>query len=287
MGIVSYFRAEPTEYVRFSSGGKTIGEGTGIGRHYLRFNTSIELVPVNVAEKPFDFREMSANKQEVILQGGFLYRIAEPRKVLGEYNFAIDPGTRDYLSEDPEKLPDHVLEIARANARRCIQEKTLEELLGMSEELSEHVMGALNASPVVKGLGISVMAVYFSAPQAQPDIAKALGAEYREGLLKLADAATYGRRAAAVEQDRIIKRAELKTEHDLERGRKQLIELQGGNATKKAEYEAAAARLGLAPFDAHTPAKLAALALYELGRRGNVGNLTITTELLAALRDAG
>ncbi len=285
--IFGYFRAEPTEYARLSVGGKTVKEGPGISRIYVPLRTSIELVGITLTEKPFGFKETSKDNQELTLQGGLLYRVADPQKVLGEYNFAINPRTKAYLSEDPRKLPDHVLEIARAGARRVVQSTDLEALLGMSEKLSEQVMAGLQESPVIRDLGIEVKTIYFNAPQAQPDIAKALGATYREGLLQKADKATFERRAEAVAQEKAIKRNELRNEIDLEKQRKQLVDLQGNNEKAKAQFDAEAARIALAVYDDATPGKIAALALYKIGEGAeNIENLSITTELLTALRNA-
>ncbi len=287
MGLMGYFRAEPTEYARFSSGGKTKHEGHGISGVYTPFRTSIELVSMAVSEKPLLFREPTSDNQEVTLQGGILYRITDPGKVLGAYNFAIDPKTKAYLSEDPEKMRDHILETARTGVHRLVRGKSLEELLDMSEELSREVMAGLNDSLVIRGLGLEIRAVYFHAPQPQPDIAKALGAEYREGLLKRADGATCDRRAAAIEREKEIKMSELGGEVALEEEKKKLIDLQAGNAMAEAEYKADAAKLGLDAFEGLSPGMIAALALYKIGGgESRIESLSLTPELLAALRDA-
>src|SRR5258708_6391446 len=103
------------------------------------------------------------------------------------------------------------------------------------------------------------------------------------------------RRAAAVDAERTIKEKELSSEVALEEQRKQLIVLKGANAIQDAEQKAKATeieaqaraksqQLELAVFRSMEPPALVAHALRELGQRaGKIGNLTITTELLAAL----
>jgi hypothetical protein len=118
-------------------------------------------------------------------------------------------------------------------------------------------------------------------------MAKALEAEYREGLQVKADQAIYNRRALAVEQERRIKENELNTQVALEERRRELVDLQGQNNLKQAEFDARANEIRLAPFLAADPRRLVALGLRELGlNAAKIGNLTITPEILASLLDA-
>ena len=54
MGI-SYFKAEPTEYARFSVKGKTKKEGTGISGFFMPYKTSIELIGTTTIDQSFAF----------------------------------------------------------------------------------------------------------------------------------------------------------------------------------------------------------------------------------------
>ena len=115
-------------------------------------------------------------------------------------------------------------------------------------------------------------------------MSKALEAEYREALQKRADQAIYSRRADAVEQERKIKQNELSTSIDLEQRRQDLVNLQGENARKQAEFEAEAVRVQLVPFQTLDARLLLALAFRDLaGNAQKIGNLTITSEILEQL----
>jgi hypothetical protein len=128
-----------------------------------------------------------------------------------------------------------------------------------------------------------------------PEVGKALEAESREALLRKADEAIYARRAAAVDEERTIKEKELASDAALEDKRQGLIELQGANTLKEADFQARAreraadaeaktAELQLGVYRSLDPRALLAYALHELGANaGRVGNLTITTELLSEL----
>src|SRR5262249_9190979 len=114
-------------------------------------------------------------------------------------------------------------------------------------------------------------------------------------LLRKADEAIYARRAAAVEEERKIKENELNTEIALEEQRRQLIDLQGANELREAEnrgkaleqearYRIEAKKLELALYGTLAPRSILALAMNELGQNAErVGNLTITSEVLASL----
>jgi hypothetical protein len=128
------------------------------------------------------------------------------------------------------------------------------------------------------------MSLFFTAIKATPEMARALEAEYREALQKRADQATYARRADAVEQERKIKQNELSTAVDLEQRRQQLVDLQGDNARKQAEFEAEATRTQLEPFAALDERLLVALAFRDFAANSQkIGNLTITSEILERL----
>ena len=284
---VGYFRAEPSEYARMSVNGKTKKEGVGISGFFFPHRTSIELVGITTIEQPFAFGEVTKDNQQISLQGGFLYRIADPGKVVGRYNFAVDPASKEYLSEDPTKLPEHLVQMIRTNSRRIVQTTKLESLLLMGDELSEKVTEGIADLKIVPDLGLEVSLLYFSSIVAPPDITKALGAEYREGLLQKADQAVYSRRAQAVEQERAIQQNELNNRIQLEHQKEQLVKLTGMNVMEEARVKTETARLELAVFDGMEAEKLRAHALYEIGKNAQkIATLTITPELLAGLHNA-
>jgi hypothetical protein len=173
-------------------------------------------------------------------------------------------------------------------------------VLSQYQMIAASVQTRIKDSSLLEPLGAELLSVYFVAAKATPEVAKALEADYRETLLRKADMAIYARRAAAVEEERKIKENELNTEITLEEQRKKLIDLQGKNALQEAEsrgkaleeearYKARARQLELALFEAVDPRKILALAMTDLGQNaGRIGNLTITSEILAAiLNDRG
>src|SRR3989338_11260781 len=271
---LKYFKAEPTEFARMRVKGKLKKEGEGISGFYLPFRTTIEMVSVGVNDQPFAFQEVSQDNQEVALQGGFVYRISDPKVAMRVYNFSIDPHTKQYQSDDGSKLPAHVLQLVRGETRKLIQGANLEGILRMGDELSEKITGALSKRDLRAVSGVEFRTLYFESIRPKPEIAKALEATYRESLLQKADEAVYGRRALAVEKERTIQQNEMRTR----------VELEETNTIALAGFKAEAIQKEMAAYNGIEANKIVAQALLSMGQNAaKIGNLTITPDLLAGI----
>jgi len=292
---IRYFKAQPTEYVLKYVSGRVRREGAGLTFYYLQHNTQIVAVPTSSADAHFVFNEVTNNFQAVTLQGQCTYRIHSPRQAAALLNFTLDLRSRTYVSEDPERLPQRITNVIQMETRSEIQRRSLEETLGQSETIAAQVLARIRAGALLEPLGVELLSIYFLTAKPTPEVARALEATYRETLLRRADEAIYARRAAAVEEERKIKENEMSTDITLEQQRQQLIELQGTNARQEAEYRgkaleqeaeysARAKEMELAVYRTMDPRAILALAMQELGHNADrIGNLTITSEILAAL----
>ena len=113
-----FIKAEPTQFVIQYRNGRPHREGAGLSFWYFAPSTSIVVVPTASVNEPFIFPEVTADFQEVTVQGQITYRVAEPRRTATLLNFTIGP-KRTYVSEDPQKLlatPDR--SSASGDARR-------------------------------------------------------------------------------------------------------------------------------------------------------------------------
>jgi hypothetical protein len=284
MALLEYFKAEPTEYILAYGNGQVFCEGAGRTFWYWPHRTSIALVPVATSDVTFVFNETTGNFQAVTLQGQFTYRIIEPRTIAGLLNFTINPRTRGYRSEDPARLNQRLINIIQMFTRNELQQLNLEDALRSSENLARNVLQRIREEQSLASLGVECLSLFFTAVKATPEMTRALEAEYRESLQQRADQAVYSRRAEAVEQERKIKQNELSTEVDLEERRQNLVDLQGANARKQAEFEAEAARIQLTPYQNLDPRLLMALAFRNFADNAQkIGNLTITSEILDQL----
>jgi SPFH domain / Band 7 family len=297
---IGYFKAQPSEYIIKYASGRVAREGQGLAFFYLKHNTQVVAVPTSSMDANLVFNEITRNFQAVTIQGQFTYRIREPKRAAELLNFTMDPISHQYVSNDPERLAQRITNVIQMETRTELERRSLEEVLSQYQAIAASVQTRIKDSSLLDSLGAELLSVYFVAAKATPEVAKALEADYRETLLRKADMAIYARRAAAVEEERKIKENELNTEITLEEQRKKLIDLQGKNALQEAEsrgkaleeearYKARARQLELALFEAVDPRKILALAMTDLGQNaGRIGNLTITSEILAAiLNDRG
>ena len=292
---IGYFKAQPTEYVIKYSSGRIKREGQGLAFFFLKHNTQVVAVPTSSMDANLVFNEVTRNFQAVTIQGQFTYRVHDPKRTTSLLNFAMDPANRQYVSNDPDRLPQRITNVIQMETRTEIQRRSLEEVLSQYEAIAAAVQTRIKDSSLLEPLGAELLSVYFVAVKPTPEVAKALEAEYRETLLRKADMAIYARRAAAVEEERKIKENELNTEITLEEQRKGLVDLQGQNALREAEsrgkaleeearFKARARQLELGVYESVDARKVLALAMTELGQNaGRIGNLTITSEILAAI----
>jgi regulator of protease activity HflC (stomatin/prohibitin superfamily) len=292
---IGFFKGQPTEYIIKYASGRITREGLGLAFFYLRHNTSVVAIPTSSTDASFVFNEVTNNFQAVTIQGQLTYRIANPGQAATLLNFAIDPVRRTYLSQDPELLPQRITNVIQMQTRSEIQQRSLEETLRDSQSIAGVAFARVREEALLQPMGVELLNLYFLSAKPTPEVAKALEAQYRETLLRQADEALYRRRAAAVEEERKIKENELSSEITLEEQRQRLIDLQGSNAQQEAEYRgralvreaehrARATEMELAVYQALAPDTILALALKEMGENAaKVGNLTITSEVLASL----
>jgi hypothetical protein len=292
---IGYFKGQPTDYILKYSGGKVVKEGPGLAFYYLKHKTQVVAVPTSSMDANLLFNEVTNNFQAVTIQGQFTYRIQSPRQAAALLNFTLDPRTRRYASDDPERLAQRITNVIQMETRGELQQRSLEEALSQYEAIAAAVLRRVKSGALLEPLGVELLSVYFVAAKPTPEVGKALEAGYREELLRRADEAIYARRVAAVEEERKIKENELNTEIALEERRRQLIDLQGENARREAEntgkaleleaqYRARAKQMELDVYKALDPPEILALALHELGQNaGSIGNLTITSEILSSL----
>src|SRR6185437_8141726 len=127
MALYGYFKAEPTEYILASANGQIFREGAGRAFWYWAPRTSIVLVPISTTDGTFVFNEVTGNFQSVTLQGQLTYRITQPQVISRLLNFTINPRTRRYLSEDPDKLNQRIVNIVQMYTRNELQQLSLED----------------------------------------------------------------------------------------------------------------------------------------------------------------
>ncbi len=283
---IGFFKGQPSQYVIKFVDGKVRQEGQGLLFFYWKPTTTIVVVPTTTRDANFIFNEITQTFQEVTIQGQLTYRISDSKKIASILDFSIHPISKKYIAEDPDKLQKRIVNAVQMATRSKIQNYSLEDCLRKSEEISKTVLLEVSKDKLLDSLGIECISIYFTSVKPTPEIARALEAEYRETVQKKADEAIYSRRAAAVEQERIIKESELNSSITLEKSRQELIDLNGNNRIKEADYEAKALTIDLSPYKNFEPKILLALGIKALGEKAEkIGQLTITPDLLASILD--
>lgn len=312
--MLAYMKVSPTTYVLHYQGGRVRRQGPGLAFWYLRPVSTIVAVPLASRDVPFAFNEVTADFQPVTLQGQLTYRVADPARLSGLLDFSVRTSGQ-YFSDDPEKVPERLVQTAQTIGRTVVQRLSLRDALVSSDTIVGEVLAVLRQSEAVKMLGVEVLGLTIVAVKPTPETARALEADAREALLRTADEAVYARRNAAVEQERRIKESELETEIAVQQKQRQiretqiaadiaveerrtvLLERRGENERRDADARAYTLRATLEPVrdvDWRTlmavsasgadPKLMIALAFRELAENaGKIGELNVTPDLLTSL----
>ncbi len=220
-----YFKSSPSHYLLQYRDGKVIREGQGLSFFYFAPRSTLVSVPVSATEVPFMFEEITRDFQSVTLQGQVSCRVTQPKALADQLNYTL-LANGSYASEDPQQLPLRILNAVKAQFRALLQELDLRDVLRATEQLSIAARERLSQSPSLLGLGIEIGDLSVLAVKPTPDTARALEAPVREQILKGADDATYARRNAAIEQERLVKENELRSELIIEQKKREVRETQ-------------------------------------------------------------
>jgi regulator of protease activity HflC (stomatin/prohibitin superfamily) len=199
-------------------------EGSGLGFFYYGPSSTIAVVPIGSADIPFIFNELSADFQQLSVQGLLTYRVQDPHRAAALLDFSFKGASEQYQSEDPQKLPQRLVNRLQNLLRNELERLNMRQALLASQEMAAAVFQALSADEAPRALGVEVLGLSIQAIRPTPEMARALEAEAREELLRQADLALYDRRNAAVEQERRIKENELNTEIAVESKKRQIRE---------------------------------------------------------------
>lgn len=221
---ISYYKADSSTFVIQTKEGKVRRAGKGLGFYYRPARTSVSAIPTNVQESPFIFSLQTSDFQAVKVQGQITWRVADPETTAEMLNFNLKGGASAYVSEDPLKLGDRVVRTVQSAIQGQVASATLREALALNRQQIGAVRQLLASEKALLALGIEVMNVVIAAIAPTTETARALEAEAREAILQEADDAIYARRKSAVEQERVIKEAELQTQLEVQQKEQEIEE---------------------------------------------------------------
>lgn len=223
---IRYVKFEPNQYILQYKGGQLVREGAGLSFFYFSPTTSLVCVPTASSDAPFIFNEVTSDFQQISFQGQITYVVSDPKKLAKLLNFTLNETGQDYVSDDPEKFPQRIINMIQVLVRAELQSLALKEVLRSSENLVRKLRQSLASSESMVSLGVEILGLSILAIKPNPDTARALEAAVREQLLRDADQAIYSRRNSAVEQERAIKENELNTEIAVENKKREIRETQ-------------------------------------------------------------
>jgi len=221
-----FIKFQPSEYVLKYKNGKVVKEGAGIYFYYYVPTTSIVVVPVGSIDEPFMFEGLTVDYQTVTIQGQVTYRIIDQKKVCSLLNYTFDNKGKGYVSEDPKKLTQRVINIVKVSTKKHLESLQLREAIKATENIAQAMISEIMESEEVKLLGIEILGISILNIQPNKETSRALEAQAREQILKMADDAVYERRNASIEQERKVKENELNTEIAIENKKRQIKETQ-------------------------------------------------------------
>jgi len=292
-----YIKVPPTTHLIQYSGGSVKREGPGLSGFFFSPFATLVAVPVGTCDAPFIFEELSSDFQELTVQGQVTYQISNPKQIATQLDFSLDKNGTNYASDDPQKLPQRVINIVKILTSKHLMALPLREAITARESVTQSVGQSLLSHPELSTLGVAVLGLSILAIKANPETSSALEAETKEALLAKADNAIFQRRNAAVDHERTIRENELRSEITVEEKKKELVDLSAANSRKEADakaYSIDALLKAISGIDpsllsaiAHTgmsPDQLIAEAFGDIAAKADkIGQLNISPDLLQNL----
>ena len=222
---IRFIKTPPTTFTLQFKNGTVVRKGAGLSFFYFAPNSSQVQINQSSIDVPFVFEDNTSDYQDVTIQGQLTYRITDAEKLSTVMDFSID-GLGRYVSDDPEKLKERLVQIVQVRAHAFAQKQTLQSILTMSAELSADLLDGLRHSEITNMLGVEILTLAVLSVKATPEMSKAMQADAREKLLVKADEAVFARRNIAIELERQIKENELNTERVVEEKRSEVRKAQ-------------------------------------------------------------
>ncbi len=188
---IRYIKVGPTQHVIHYQNGEVRRAGSGLAFYYYGPSSSISVVPIGSADAPFIFNETTADFQAVTVQGQVTFRVVDPRLVASLLDYTVVRAANRYVSNDPQKLPQRLVNQAQLLTRAELLTRPLRNAIQASDAIARAVLASLRDSPALGALGVEVLTFAILEIKPIPEIARALEAESREALLRQADQATY------------------------------------------------------------------------------------------------
>ncbi|KQP32894.1 band 7 protein [Methylobacterium sp. Leaf102] len=306
-GPIAQLKSEASSHVIRYRNGRVRQSGRGLVFWFRPETASISEVPMDDREMTLFVRGRSRDFQTVVVQGTIGWRVVDPDLLAGRVDFSLGLHTGKPRGEPIERIEARLSGIAGQAVLQEIGGNPVGALLDAGPEpLRIALESVLGAAPSLAEIGVAVVSVRLTNLAPTSELERALQTPTFESLQQKADAATFARRALAVEKERAIAENELETRTELARRETVLIAREAENARDRAaglaeahglEAAAEAERIRLvegaraeaeqrraAIYRDLPPAVLLGLAARELaGKLETIEHVNVTPDLLAAV----
>ena len=235
-----HLRATPTNFIVHSRRGKVVHSGAGLAFFFQPLGSAISEVPIAEGELSMLFGARTADFQQVSVQATVTYRFSDPSVAASRIDFSIDPYLGRWIGNPLEQVGTRITELAQQYAVEHISSVRMVEVLGAGIPKVRQVTAAgLADDPRLAETSVVVIGVRVTSIRPDADVERALETPVREQVQQDADAASYERRALAVERERTIAENELQSKIELATREQLLVQQEGANAQRRATEEAA------------------------------------------------
>ncbi|CAB4934639.1 MAG: hypothetical protein F2825_11405 [Actinobacteria bacterium] len=242
--FVRHLRGSATAHVQHVTAGRLRHGGTGASFWFRPLSAVLSEIPVDDRELPLLFHARTADFQDVTVQMTLTFRFADPVLAASRVDFSVDPDTGTWRGTPLEQVAGLLTESAQQHAIDLLAGGVLTTVLTAGVgPVRAAVAAGLAADARLVETGIAVVDVRVVAIRPEPEMERALRTPTREQVQAAADAATYARRATAVERERAISENELANQVELARREEELVGQRGVNARREAENAAEAAEV--------------------------------------------
>ena len=306
LGPVAQLRSEASSHVIRYRNGRIRQSGRGLVFWFRPETASISEVPMDDREMTLFVRGRSRDFQTVVVQGTIGWRVVDPELLASRVDFSLGLRTGRPQGEPIERIEARLGGIAGQAVLEVIGASPVGALLDAGPEpLRLSLEAVLGTAPALAEIGLSVVSVRLTNLAPSSELERALQTPTFEALQQKADAATFARRALAVEKERAIAENELETRTELARQEALLIAREAENARDRAVGLAEATGLAAAAeaerirlvegaqaeaeqrraaiYRDLPPAVLLGLAARELaGKLETIEHVNVTPDLLAS-----
>lgn len=239
--MVRHLRADASSHIQHFRQGRRVRSGRGLAFWFAPDGASVSEIPMDDRELPFLLKGQSSDYQDLTVQGGIVWRVADPEMLGERIDFSIGLAKGELIGKPVDQINNVLVTLTRRFALAYLKSLTVRDVLEQGiAPLQEAIGDGFAASATLSEMGLQLVGVGIADVAPSSELARALQAPTFESLQQKADEASFSRRALAVEKERAIAENEMNNRIELAAQQKDLIAREAENTRSEAEAKAAA-----------------------------------------------